>query len=285
MLAEGLGSQLPRIVDRMAVSPWSAMVHGDPRVDNFFNKKRQVRWQVRWRQQQEQEKGSNSNTAIGLLDWQLMQQSFCGLDLSWVFFTTLDLDTLEQMEHGNALIRLHYDDLVAAGKVTEEAGTMQHPACLPGGADGDSDAGADAGARAAEAAGAPATVLPLCAFLDELALSHIYTLGKIIVEAGGLDQNDANTAEAMCVCVRSCSQAMQAHETALAYEKFKRGELFSQQQNCPQTQQTSGSMQMRRGASVPMVTREEAIGAQEAGGVRGCREQEQRANGEMAGPV
>jgi len=184
MIAEMCGPQLLKLLDHFANSEWLTMFHGDPRADNWFFEETNG--------SEVKRSPTSTNRNIGVLDWQLMNKGFAGIDLSWVFSTTIDLGTDEQQVRGKELVRIYYAELVRLGTINPD--TMK-----------------------------------LDAFEQELALAHLYSMAKVIIGAGGLDKNDANTIEVMTFLCRRCLQAMQAHGTLEAFTAFKEGKLLSQQ--------------------------------------------------------
>lgn len=173
---------LNKIMDHFANSEWLTMFHGDPRIDNWFFDEKNKNSQV-----VEEEDGPN----VGILDWQLMNKGFSGNDLSWLFCTTIDLETEKQQARGKELVQIYYDELVSLGAV--DSSTMK-----------------------------------LEEFEEDMALAHLLSMAKIIIGAGGLDNNDTNTVEVMTIECRRAVLAMEAHGTLDAFGKFKAGTLISQ---------------------------------------------------------
>jgi hypothetical protein len=78
-------------------------------------------------------------------------------------------------------------------------------------------------------------------FREELAVSHIGSICKVIIASDGLDKNDANTVETMSICTRRALNAMQTHGTVAAFEKYLKGELISQKGQAPSGMQVTST--------------------------------------------
>ena len=126
---------------------------------------------------------------IGLLDWQLMNQGGCAMDLSWYFNTTVDADD----PSSEGLIEVYYNKLV---ELRQAKGGDPLP--------------------------------PIEEFKEELAIAHIISFAKTIIGAGGLDKNDRNTVEVMSLLARRGIKAMVAHGTKFFFKSFMHGNLLSQ---------------------------------------------------------
>jgi hypothetical protein len=135
-------------------------------------------------------KPDNSGTnEIGVIDWQLMTKSCCANDISWFFSTSIDADC----EYADELIEEYFNTLVKILDPKDSAG------------------------------------LTLAELKEELAIAHLSSLAKVVIGAGGLDKNDANTIDVMCILCKRCLKAMERHGTVAAYNRMKEGKLLSQQ--------------------------------------------------------